>query len=208
MKLSALIACGVTPSLARLFAPHLDAALDRFDIATVPQRAGFIAQAMHESMGFARLEEALWYSKPQFIWRAFARLRERGLDGLEPLCKNPKALASAAYSNLNGNGDAASGDGWRFRGGGLFGLTGKGNYRKAGIALGRPYEERPELVRQPGEDAVLTAAWFWSAKGCNAMMARAPGIEGLDATTKRINGGMNGANDRRKLFAACTEALR
>ena len=53
-----------------------------------------------------------------------------------------------------------SGDGWRFRGRGLFQLTGRANYTAAQEGLDRPYVAAPELVALP-LDACLTAAWYW-----------------------------------------------
>lgn len=199
-----LIACGVPPTQARLFAPWIDAACKRFDIHTTMQQAGFIAQAMHESANFSHLEESLWYTKPENIQRAFKRLGVMSYGDLAPYCKQPEKLANLAYANWNGNGDTSSDDGWRYRGGGIFQLTGRAIYMAAGDAAGKDYKEHPEWVRTNPEDAAMTAGWYWSSTRCNDMMANGD----FDKTTRRINSGNNGESDRRAKFAACLEALR
>lgn len=198
-----LIACGVGPTQAKIFAPHLAAACERFDIKPMSTVAAFIAQAMHESTNFTRLEEGLYYKTPEGIHRTFDRLRNVPLGTLAAkYIKQPQALANLAYANVNGNGDESSGDGWRFRGRGLFQLTGRGNYLAAAGASGRPYKDQPELVAQP-LDAAMTAGWFWSAARLNSIMERA----GIDAVSRRVNGGSNGLVERRAIYADCVKAL-
>jgi putative chitinase len=47
--------------------------------------------------------------------------------------RKPEKIANRAYGGRMGNGNEASGDGWRFRGRGLVQITGRDNYRKFGI---------------------------------------------------------------------------
>jgi putative chitinase len=202
MMVTELIAVHVQPTQAKAFAAHITAAFERFDIVSLEQRAGFLAQAMHESRDFTRLEENLYYTtagRVQQIWPT----RFPSLAQVEAVLRRPEVLANTVYSNLNGNGDFASGDGWRFRGRGLFQLTFRANYSAASQVLGRNYVAHPELVAQP-EDAALTAAWFWASSGCNDLMARGE----FDKTTRRINAGLAGYSERRSLFADIRSALQ
>lgn len=204
IDLPRLIACGIGPSTARVFEAPLSIACVQFGIASVEQQAGFIAQVMHESRDFTHLEESLSYRSVETIRAAFKRLRTLPTAELQALVRNPKDLAKAAYSNINGNGGPETTDGWDFRGAGPMQLTGRANLRDCGVALGRPFEQNPALLRVPGTDAALSAAWFWKSRGCNELMAAGQ----FDATTKKINGGTNGAKERRALFSDCLEALR
>jgi putative chitinase len=117
------------------------------------------------------------------------------------LTRNPQALANRVYADRLGNGNEASGDGWRYRGRGLIQLTGRSNYVAAGDALGTPYVMVPEWVSQPVH-AALTAAWFWASNGCNELADSSQ----IDAITRRVNGPkMVAADERRSMF---DEAMR
>lgn len=198
LNLPQLIAAGITPTVARVFLPHLIAACDRFEIDTPRRMAAFIGQYSHETCGFTRLEENLYYTDPARIAQMFSALRE--VEKARAFTRQPKALANRVYANRNGNGSEASGDGWNYRGRGLPHLTGRSNYRAAGSALSLPLEQNPDRVAEP-EAAVLVGAWYWKANGLNALADRWQ----LDAITRGINGAaMAGRADR---VERCNRAL-
>lgn len=138
---------------------------------------------MIESQGFTLLEENLYYTTPSRI-NAFFRAVDSDAEA-SLYVRNPKRLANKVYANRNGNGDEASGDGWAFRGRGLFQLTGRANYKSAseGVGMGAVYLHKPNLVSDPS-DACLTAAWYWQSKGCNQLIDAGD----FDRTTRMING--------------------
>jgi putative chitinase len=191
-----LVACGVGPTQARTFAEPLALACESFSITTRHRVAGFLGQYLVETDNLTALEEVLYYRSADRIATVFKRLRERlSLNDLAKLARNPRGLGDAAYAGVNGNGDAASGDGWRYRGRGLPHLTGRGNYAAAAAGLGRPYVESPELVTLP-PDACLTGAWYWSTNGCNPLADTAQ----WDAITRKVNGpAMMKRDERRSL---------
>lgn len=190
---STLVAAGIAPTQARIFADPLAAACERFDINTPPRIAGFVAQCRVESAGFTTLEENLYYSSPERIRKIFPSTVP-DLEVAARIARNAKALANRVYGGRLGNGDEASGDGWRFRGRGLKQLTGRFNYTQAAIALDQPYVEHPGLVAEPG-GACLTAAWFWHSRGLNAFADSSQ----WDAITRVVNGpGMLQAFERRQ----------
>jgi len=202
LTLNSLIACGIGPTQAREFLDPLTAAFDRFEVNSPVRMAAFLAQAAHESGNFTRLEENLWYSTPERIMAVFPSKVKSIADAL-PLLRNPENLANCVYADRNGNGDARSGDGWRFIGRGLFQLTGRANYMAAGGALGVDLKSHPEVVRQPTM-AALTAAWFWSAAGCNVLADSSQ----IDAITRKVNGrAMLGAEERRSRFDRALQVL-
>jgi putative chitinase len=155
--------------------------------------AGFVAQCRVESAGFTALEEDLFYRDPVRIQRIWPT-RVPSLQMAQGLAGNPQGLANVVYANRLGNGDTASGDGWRYRGRGLKQLTGKANYVDAAQALARPYVTNPELVALP-EDACMTAAWFWHVNKLNILADSGQ----WDAITRAVNGpGMLQAAERRQ----------
>ncbi|ELK4757846.1 TPA: glycoside hydrolase family 19 protein [Pseudomonas aeruginosa] len=190
---------------AGFFVPALNVAMERFDITSPVRLAAFLAQVGHESSQLTRLVENLNYSARGLAatWPS----RYRGTDDqpnalAQRLARNPRAIANNAYAARNGNGDEASGDGWRFRGRGLLQITGRANYRAAGGGLGQPLEAEPELLEQP-DWAALSAAWWWSTHGLNELADRGE----FAAITSRINGGLNGQAERLALWERAKRAL-
>ena len=167
----------------------LNETFTRFDISNPARQAAFIGQASHESGNFKTLNENLNY-RAETLMRVWPK-RFPTLEFAKQYEKNPKKIANSVYSNRMGNRDEASGDGYRFRGRGLFQLTGHSNYFHAGKALGEDFVMNPDLVATP-RYATLTAAFFWQTHKLN---------EYADARdyltmTKRINGGTIGLQDR------------
>lgn len=185
---------------AALFCQPLMDAMREFDINTPDRQAMFLAQVAHESAELTRLEENLRYS-PARIMEVFPRYVSSWRDA-DALSKSPEKLACRVYGGRMGNGDEASGDGYRYRGRGLIQLTGRDNYRLAGSALHLALIERPELLLQP-DVAARSAAWFWFSHGCN-QLADAGDFLGV---TRRINGGTNGHVDRCRYLTAARKAL-
>lgn len=197
-----LIRLGVHPTQARVFADPLKAAMALHDITTPQRRAAFLAHCILESANFTRLEENLFYTTPERI-QAVWPSRFPTVQDAAPFARNPQGLANRVYSNRNGNGDAASGDGWRYRGRGLFQLTGRTNYLRAAQALNQPYITQPDLVAEPS-DACLTAAWFWTSNGGNDRIDRGD----FNSTTRMVNGpAMLHSKERLALYQRGVEVL-
>lgn len=181
-SLGTLIVAGVAPTQARQFYEHLRAACERFEINTPARMGCFIGQMRVESADFTRLEENLNYRTPEVLDRNFSAVRGVG-DAAALIRLGPQAIANRVYANRNGNGNEASGDGWRYRGRAFVQLTGRHNYSDASTETGRPYLEQPDLLLQPA-DAALASAWYWVRHGCNALADSAQ----YDAITRAING--------------------
>lgn len=197
LTLAQLIAAGITPTVARVFLPHLLTAADRFGINTPRRMAAFIGECSHESSAFTRLEENLYYSDATRIAKMFSALRQ--VEKARAYVGRPKEMANVVYANRNGNGGVESGDGWTYRGRGLIQLTFRGNYRAAEKGTGLPFEAKPELAAQP-EGGTIASGWFWQTNGLNAL---ADGWQ-IDTVTSRINPAMVGRADR---VERCNRAL-
>jgi predicted chitinase len=103
-----------------------------------------------------------------------------------------------AYQGRADLGNLQPGDGRKFKGRGLIQLTGRANYGEYGRAIGREAEilEQPELVETDPELCVDVAGWFWAKKNLNTFAD----ADDLTTLTKRVNGGLNGLDDRRRLL--------
>ena len=169
----------------------LNETFSRFNITTNNQKAMFIGQASHESGNFRLLEENLNY-KAATLMRIWPK-RFPNLEKANEYAGNPKKIANSVYSSRMGNRDENSGDGWRFRGRGIFQITGHSNVFHAGKALGVDFVKDPDLIATP-KYAALTAGWFWDTHKLN------PPADALDfnKVTRIINGGTIGLDDRIK----------
>jgi putative chitinase len=193
----------VDQATADKWADSLQATCDKFEINTPERIAGFVAQCAHESGMFKSVSEGLNY-KVEALKALFGRHRiseedcnKYGrIDGKQQA--DQAGIANAIYGGEFGKknlGNTEYGDGYAYRGRGLIQLTGKANYKKAGNSLGVDLVVNPDLVATP-EYAALTAGWFWSANGLNAL-ADAKDLLGM---TKKINGGTIGIEHRTELY--------
>lgn len=172
----------------------------RFDISTPARQASFIGQASHESGNFKMLVENLNY-RAETLMKVWSK-RFPTLEFAKQYERDPKKIANSVYANRMGNRDEASGDGYRFRGRGLFQTTGHAGYFHAGKALGEDFVMNPDLVATP-RYAALTAGFFWQTHKLNQY------ADARDFTmmTKKINGGTIGLNDRIKHINHALEVL-
>lgn len=171
--------------------PLLLSTMARFGIVTPVRVAAFLAQTAYESGEFRRLEENLSYSSKRImeVWpRRFPTLQEAA-----PYAYEPEKLANRVYSGRLGNGDEASGDGWRYRGGGPIQLTGRSNFRAAEKETGHTLVAHPGQLREPGQPAADSAGWFWNMKGCN-QLADDCLKEEFEASWKRLTRRIRGSS--------------
>jgi len=169
----------------------LNETFERFNIATPAQQASFIGQAAHESGNFKMLVENLNY-RAETLMKVWPK-RFPTLEFAKQYERDPKKIANSVYANRMGNRDEASGDGFRFRGRGLFQTTGHSGYYHAGQALGEDFVMNPDLVATP-KYAALTAGFFWNTHKLNNFAD----VEDFKGMTKKINGGFIGLEDRIK----------
>lgn len=167
------------PTQAGGYISALNAAMAHRNINTPVRVAAFLAQIGHES-GQLRY------------------VRELGSD--QYLSKYDTGSLAARL----GNTPEPDGDGQRYRGRGLIQITGRHNYRQCSLALFG--DERllvsPELLEQP-RWATESAAWFWEQNGLNELADR----DQFNSITRRINGGLNGLQERLQLWARARAVL-
>ena len=124
---------------------QLPEVMTKFKIDTAIELAHFLAQAGHESGGFKVVTENLNYSA-QGLQKIFPKYFPGTLE--ESYARNPQKIANRVYGGRMGNGDEASGDGYKFRGRGYIQLTGKDNYKAFSTAIGEDCVANPDLDRK------------------------------------------------------------
>jgi putative chitinase len=166
-------------SQAGVFISALNTAMSHRDINTPKRIAAFLAQVGYESGQLQYLRE---------------------LGSTQYLSK----YDTGTLATRLGNTPEPDGDGQKYRGRGLIQITGRNNYRQC--SLGLFGDERllslPELLEQP-QWAAESAAWFWEQNGLNELADRGQ----FNSITRRINGGLNGLQDRLELWARARAVL-
>jgi putative chitinase len=170
---------------------ELPEVIDTFKIDSVNKLANFLAQCAHESGNFKFTVENLNYSAEGLL-KIFPKYFSK--DTAAIAARKPEVIANIVYSNRMGNGDRASGDGWKFRGRGYIQLTGKSGYKAFGEYIGVDVVKEPDLVAT--KYPLLSAAWFFETKCLWQLANKGIDDDTIKFLTRRINGGSNGLADR------------
>ena len=171
-----------------------------FKINTPLRVAAYLSQVLVESAYLTAKTENLNYSADGLLktWpKRFDKAKA------EAYARKPEMIANYVYANRMGNGNEASGDGWRYRGRGLIQLTGKDNYAafsKYDLCT-EPVLKNPDKVAEFPVNQIA-AMWYWEKRNINA-----PADTGnIDEVTKRVNGGSNGLATRKTIYRRlCTQ---
>ncbi len=215
MKLTtAILMAGTSCSSATagLWLTPMQAACDKFGASTPQRVAALLANIGVESAGFTQLAENLNYSA-QGLANTWARYSSTGVKGGPPnalansLARNPQAIANDVYANRLGNGDPASGDGWKFRGQGPIQLTGRDVILAFLAAAGLPLYTDPTLLQQPIEGSESAVWFFGTYKNCFVYADAG----NFDMTVTRVNGqapcDANNGTQRRTSYRNCLAAI-
>jgi putative chitinase len=169
---------------------------EKFGVNTPLRLSHFLAQCGHESGGFRVTQENLNYSVKglQGIFKKYFPSEALALD----YAKKPQKIANRVYGGRMGNGNEASGDGFKFRGRGYIQLTGRDNYKAFDDAVEDAIIENPDLVAT--KYPLASAAWFWNRNKLNQLADKGNTSEVVTMITKRVNGGTIGLADRQKHF--------
>ena len=179
---------------------ELSMVLPNFQVDTKERIASFLAQTGHESAHFNILEENLNY-RAEALRKVWPKHFPDDHTA-KRYARQPVWIASRAYANRMGNGNEQSQEGWKYRGRGIIQLTGKSNYIRCSRFLFQ--DERlvddPDLLLKP-EYAIMSACWFWSENKLNQW------AHDVHRTTRIINGGTNGLQDRQNIYARAMRFL-
>jgi putative chitinase len=168
----------------------------RFGITTPLRLAHFLAQCGHESGGFRATQENLNYSAKGLcgIFRKYFPSVTVAMQ----YERKPEKIANRVYASRMGNGNEASGEGWKYRGRGYIQLTGKENYKAFDATVPEDITANPDLVAT--KYALASAAFFFKKNNLWSICDRGSSPDAVTAVTKRVNGGTIGLADRQKHF--------
>lgn len=186
---------GCNKEVASAYTLNLNKFMKEYGINSKERVAMFLAQVGHESGRLKRVVENLNYSSKGLLATWPSRYNK---ELAERHHRKPELIANHVYGGRMGNSN--TGDGWKYRGRGLIQLTGYNNYRAYQTYSGDPVTVRPDLLERP-EYAVKAACWYWKENNLNKWAD----VKDIVGSTKAINGGTNGLEDRRLLY---NKALR
>jgi len=173
-----------------------------FAITTNLRLAHFLAQCALESTNFTAVVENLNYSAQRLL-QVFPKYF-RNVD-VNAYARNPQKIGSRVYANRMGNGDEASGDGFKYRGRGYIQLTGKNNYQAFSGFIGEDCVASPDLVATTYP--LASAAFFFNSNNIWAICDRGANDATVTSVTKAVNGGTHGLAERIQNFKKFIQAL-
>jgi putative chitinase len=184
--------CGCSEEVASAWLPSIIEACNRFEINTPQRVAAFLSNLGVESGGLIVLVESLDYDAPTLsrTWPTRYAENPHGVVRVPnamayELANQPQRIANNVYANRMGNGNEASGDGWKYRGRGPFRITGRLNITNCGVSIGADLVDHPELLEQPKAGA-MSAAWLFYCIGLNEIADEG----NIDEVIGRICGAM------------------
>jgi len=193
---------GLSGKLPDFVIAQIPATAAEFGITTNLRLAHFLAQCALESTGFTATVENLSYSAariPQVFPKYFKNVDPAAY------ARNPQKLGSRVYANRMGNGDEASGDGFKFRGRGYIQLTGKNNYTSFSTFVGEDCVANPDLVAT--KYPLASAAFYFNSNKIWAICDKGASDNVVTQVTKAVNGGTHGLPERLQFFKKFIGAL-
>lgn len=183
----------------------LNDCLTRFNINTPLRINHFVSECLHESINLTTLRENLNYSA-KGLMGTFKKYFPT-LESTVGYANNQAKIANKVYGNRMGNGDEASGDGFKFKGRGAIQLTGHDNYKSLSDYTKIDFIKNPELL-ETVQYAFLSAGYFWNKNNLNMIADKGNTDEIITAIRKRVNGGVIGLDDVIAKFRKCEKIIK
>lgn len=193
---------GLTGKLPQAVIDQIPEAAAKFGISTNLRLAHFLAQCALESTNFTATVENMNYSAQRLL-QVFPKYFKNA--DVNAYARNPQKIGSRVYANRMGNGDEASGDGYRYRGRGYIQLTGKNNYQSFTNHIGEDCVANPDLVAT--KYPLASAGFFFNSNNIWAICDQGASDATVTSVTKRVNGGTHGLADRIQNFKKFRAAL-
>jgi putative chitinase len=164
----------------------------KFGITNNLRLAHLLSQAAHESGNFKAVNENLNYSA-EGLRKIFPKYFPTDAIAKQ-YARNPEKIANKVYSNRMGNGDEASGDGWRYKGAGFLQTTGKSNYTEFDKIVEDDILSNPGLIAT--KYPLASAAFFFMKNNLWSICDRGSSKDVVTLVSKRVNGGTIGLEAR------------
>lgn len=194
---------GLAGKLPQAVIAQIPEAAAKFGITTNLRLAHFLAQCALESTNFTATVENMNYSAQRLL-QVFPKYFKPPVD-VNAYARNPQKIGSRVYANRMGNGDEASGDGYRYRGRGYIQLTGKNNYQSFTNHIGEDCVANPDLVATTYP--LASAGFFFNSNNIWAICDQGASDATVTSVTKRVNGGTHGLAERIQNFKKFSAAL-
>lgn len=184
-----------------------------YGIDTKEKLQHFLAQAGHETGGFNNLgvTENMNYSVNGLLKTWPTRFSQTDPNKADPddYANNPSKIGNFVYGSRVGN--TATGDGYKYRGRGIFQLTGKSNYQAFQNFYNNRYDPNIDLISNPdllvadNNLAVLSALWFFQNRVLNKITVNASTL--VSSVTYKVNGGDRGLPDRKIKYNSAKQKI-
>jgi len=174
----------------------------------------FLAQTAYESEGLSNLNEDLGSYTVQNLLTTFGKYfsqTDKTKEDPDDYVGNAEKIANLVYANRNGNGNIASGDGYKYRGRGIGQLTGKNKYSgftsfyKSAFNSNWDFVSDPDLIASNSDLAVLSAMWYFKVNVLDKITV--DGSTSVEDVTRIINGGQTGIKDRKIYYQRAVENI-
>lgn len=193
-----LTACGVASAEVSMWSPIFSEEIDdgTFSAGLKTELPDFLGNILHESNMLTRLEENLYYTRPERLMEVWPK-RFPTLALARQYVRSPQKLADYVYGNRLGN---INGDGWSYRGSGLIMATGRDNFMLIEQATGLPVVDNPDMLRDPHAALEVAIAW-WEARVPDSAMGNRVRVR------RAVNGGDIGLRDTTRLSNLAEEII-
>lgn len=182
---------------------ELPSVMEKFGMTTPLRLSHFLSQCAHESGGFKLVRENLNYSAEGLL-KVFPKYF-KDMATASAYARKPEKIANRVYASRMGNGDEASGDGFKFAGKGYIQLTGKDNYKQFSDFIKEDCVANPELVAT--KYPLTSAAFFFHKNKLWEICDKGNSNDIVALVTKRVNGGTHGLADRQSKFSTYNSLL-
>lgn len=150
-----------------------------------PLRLAYFFGELEAESNLVPKRESLYYTTIKGLRNTFYSPFKGKSDAfVKQYLRNSVKCANYVYANRGGNGNEASGDGYKYRGGGFIQNTFKDGYEQLAKDTGIPFDKNPDLITEEA-NAMIAAINYWVKNDLNKYADK----DDIDAVSDIINKG-------------------